>query len=1068
MKALNSLYLEQSIRKKLMLKEGDLTPKGQVPITDFTKARQIAADIYKAMTPEKPLSGSDLYLMSLLNQFYTQLIEKFFQMQGKINPDIQLSGLTALKKDQEWNQYLRSQNRAFPAAAPIPEKEIVLNSLKGKGLLDGQVLDGLILYLSNSNPACRHLNFLFSNSTLTPPVRETILDDLKRFIHRENLGTFFSIKDFGRTGKFDLVSMLLEPAEKYPDSLEQQLLFILKQWKGLIDLDESGILTALDFYKEEHTNRMGGPGPVEGVDFSWLECDFARFSQDSDWMPNIILLAKNAFVWLDQLSKKYGHPVESLQGIPDEELDDLAGRGITGLWLIGLWERSRASKTIKRICGNPEAEASAYSLNRYDIADVLGGWGALENLKYRCMQRGIRLASDMVPNHTGLDSDWVIHHPDYFLSRPDLPFPGYSFNGPNLSDNDRVGLYIEDGYYSRSDASVVFKRVDHQTGECRYVYHGNDGTTMPWNDTAQINFLEPHIREEVIQQILHVARHFPIIRFDAAMTLATKHIKRLWFPEPGKGGAIPSRSEYAMSDAELRKKIPVEFWREVVDRIAEELPDTLLLAEAFWMMEGYFVRNLGMHRVYNSAFMNLLKTEDNHEFRKILKETMNYDPKIMKRYVNFMNNPDEDTAVAQFGKGDKYFGVCTLMMTLPGLPMVGHGQFEGYEEKYGMEYKKAYKDETPDKELLERHYREIVPLMKKRILFAGAKSFYFFDFIDGYGNINENVYAFCNAWDDQQALVLYNNSYSAAEGTVNQDVPKAINNDSGERIGSQSLSIREILGLKENEYTLLYDTKERLWYIRRSSELIRNGFYASLCSYQSRVYHPIQQRMDDENHSLEKLIQRYGSRGIPNLEKAIKFSDLEPAIHVLQLFFRNGIIDSSEMTDLITILSTDLGKIRKVMNRKTADRPDRKNTRNRKRMEALIIPAMEAFQMTEMTEDLLFQMVRFYESYMIWSKEEKNGDFRDLFLRLLKDPDNYEWFGINEYKNKLWYNQEKMEEAVWWFTIAGAVKFIGPQTSESFIAGMEKYEDFLTDLQNALAGSEYQIQKVITYLETGK
>jgi hypothetical protein len=56
-----------------------------------------------------------------------------------------------------------------------------------------------------------------------------------------------------------------------------------------------------------------------------------------------------------------------------------------------------------------------------------------------------------------------------------------------------------------------------------------------------------------------------------------------------------------------------------------------------------------------------------------------------------MNNPDEETAIAQFGDGDKYFGCCTLMITMPGLPMFGHGQIEGFTEKYGMEYTKAYK-----------------------------------------------------------------------------------------------------------------------------------------------------------------------------------------------------------------------------------------------------------------------------------------------------------------------------------------------------------------------------------------
>jgi len=30
-------------------------------------------------------------------------------------------------------------------------------------------------------------------------------------------------------------------------------------------------------------------------------------------------------------------------------------------------------------------------------------------------------------------------------------------------------------------------------------------------------------------------------------------------------------------------------------------------------MEGYFVRTLGMHRVYNSAFMNMLRDEDKRQ-----------------------------------------------------------------------------------------------------------------------------------------------------------------------------------------------------------------------------------------------------------------------------------------------------------------------------------------------------------------------------------------------------------------------------------------------------------------------
>jgi len=130
----------------------------------------------------------------------------------------------------------------------------------------------------------------------------------------------------------------------------------------------------------------------------------------------------------------------------------------------------------------------------------------------------------------------------------------------------------------------------------KYIYHGNDGTTMPWNDTAQLNYLNPEVREAVIQTILEVARKFPIIRFDAAMTLTKKHYQRLWFPQPGSGGAIPSRSEHSMTQEEFDRAMPIEFWRELVDRAAVEALTHCSWREAFWLMEGYFVRTLGMHR----------------------------------------------------------------------------------------------------------------------------------------------------------------------------------------------------------------------------------------------------------------------------------------------------------------------------------------------------------------------------------------------------------------------------------------------------------------------------------------
>ncbi|HSS36146.1 MAG TPA: alpha-amylase family glycosyl hydrolase, partial [Patescibacteria group bacterium] len=456
----------------------------------------------------------------------------------------------------------------------------------------------------------------------------------------EALDGFFADRPgFGPDGR-SLVELLRQPAAAAPGSLADQLRWIRTHWAGLFDgaLDDllDRLLVALDVLAEErlaadrawfaaHDTGAGGPAEVYEYDTG----DEERFSEDRDWMPRLVLLAKSTYVWLDQLSRRYARDIRTLDAIPDAELDRLAGWGITGLWLIGLWERSEASERIKRLRGDPDAVASAYSLDDYAIAADLGGPGALADLRDRAAARGIRLASDMVPNHMGIDSRWVLNHPDRFLSLPDSPFPAYTFNGPDLSSDERVGIFLEDHYYDATDAAVVFKRVDRWSGEARYVYHGNDGTSFPWNDTAQLDYSKAAVREAVIQTILGVARQFPVIRFDAAMVLAKKHIQRLWFPEPGQGGAIPSRAGHGLTRAEFDRAMPREFWREVVDRVAAEVPGTLLLAEAFWLLEGYFVRTLGMHRVYNSAFMNMLRDERNADYRLVIRNTLEFDPAIL-------------------------------------------------------------------------------------------------------------------------------------------------------------------------------------------------------------------------------------------------------------------------------------------------------------------------------------------------------------------------------------------------------------------------------------------------------
>ena len=712
------MLISRTARQKYQFDLDFFRPDGRAVFKDYSTARRFAEQM-STHRPD-PVPASDIQAMSLLDEVLRLLIRQY-EMQ---NPGLLTRALgyaqSALGESLE-----KAMNRFTDEFPPMPvyhgERTAAQHlASETDGCSNRQIAleELLLIHVANQNPAIQPYKELFDEQPLKSAPYVEALNLLNRFFARQPL--------FGgsaQQGGLTLLDLLTAPAKASPYSLEGQLQFLLDKYSILLgDGFVMRLLRGMDFIREEVIRHQGpshfkpeAPVPTYGgTDYA----EYERFSPDRDWMPRLVLMAKNTYVWLEQLSQKYGHWIQTLDQIPDEELDLLAQRGFTGLWLIGLWERSRASQRIKQRMGQEDAVASAYSLHSYDIADDLGGWNALGNLRTRAWQRGIRLSADMVPNHMGIDSDWVMAHPDWFLSLSTPPYPSYVFNSEDLSDDGRAGVILEDHYYNHSDASVVFKRYDRSSGETRYVYHGNDGTSFPWNDTAQLDYSQAQVREAVIQTILHVARNFPVIRFDAAMTLAKKHVQRLWFPEPGSGGAIPSRSEHGMTKADFDAAIPEEFWREVVDRVAAEVPDTLLLAEAFWLMEGYFVRTLGMHRVYNSAFMHMLRDEDNAKYRLAIKNTLEFDPQILKRYVNFMNNPDEKSAVEQFGNGDKYFGIATVLSTLPGLPMYGHGQIEGFHEKYGMEFRKPKWAETPDDGLIRGHEWKIFPILHRRYLVA--------------------------------------------------------------------------------------------------------------------------------------------------------------------------------------------------------------------------------------------------------------------------------------------------------------------------------------------------------------
>ncbi len=854
--------------------------------------RDLARQVNEAATVGEPNIPAEVLLaLRTLNQALRHVAGSYFRVENPGCLDRCRAQAAARLGDDNVQELQQTFCELFPPLA------VVMGDQNTTGFLaSGQettLLEMLLLFVNVTNPAVGPAVTLFDDTELREKSSFTaFVTGLEEYLDSDE-----PPGSEGRT----IFHLLRAPALASPDSLAGQLAFIRDNWAHLLPPDLlRRLVFAMDVLKEVDLARSAEYGPPPVLEFgpgqggySAEEPEPEAFSHDADWMSNVVLMAKSVYVWLDQLSRSHEHAITRLDQIPDTELDRLAGWGVTGLWLIGLWQRSEASRRIKQEMGNPEAAASAYALHAYRIADDLGGDEAWRNLSDRAGQRGIRLASDMVPNHMGLDSEWVVNHPEYFLQLDQPPYPAYRFDGPDLCHDERVSIRLEHGYWDHSDAAVVFQRVDNHTGEARYIYHGNDGTSMPWNDTAQLNFLLPEVREAVTRVILDVARRFPIIRFDAAMTLAKKHYQRLWFPAPGDAGAIPSRAEHGLDKPAFDQVFPTEFWRDVVDRVAVEVPDTLLLAEAFWLMEGYFVRTLGMHRVYNSAFMNMLKMEDNQKYRQTIKNVLGFSPAILQRFVNFMNNPDERTAVEQFGKGDKYFGCMLLLVTMPGLPMLGHGQIEGFSEKYGMEYRKAYWDEPVDQDLVRRHEQQIFPLMRRRHLFSGAENFALFDFESEGGSVDENVFVYANRCGDEKALIIFNNCYEQTNGRARQAA--AVNIGSAEEPHLVQRSLGEALDLDASPgvWYVFTDRISGLEFLRPGAELAYEGFATHLNGYESRALVDFQRVHESEGRWAEVAADLQGG-GTPSVRRALRRLELAPELATLRQWVQPEVLSALE------------------------------------------------------------------------------------------------------------------------------------------------------------------------------
>jgi hypothetical protein len=227
--------------------------------------------------------------------------------------------------------------------------------------------------------------------------------------------------------------------------------------------------------------------------------------------------------------------------------------------------------------------------------------------------------------------------------------------------------------------------------------------------------------------------------------------------------------------------------------------------------------------------------------------------------------------------------------------MFGHGQIEGYTERYGMEYRRSYFDEQPDQWLVARHEREISPLLHRRYLFAEVRDFLLYDFYTDDGWVNEDVFAYSNQSGGERALVIYHNRYASTRGWIRISANYAEKGMHGDK-NMRQRTLGEAFRLSNDpaQYVVFRDALTGLEYLHRSGSLLEQGMHIELSAYRSHVFLDWRDVRDDGTRAWGALCNKLQGRGVHSLDDELRALELEPVHSTIY-----ALLDRSVVVELV-------------------------------------------------------------------------------------------------------------------------------------------------------------------------
>jgi glycosidase len=446
----------------------------------------------------------------------------------------------------------------------------------------------------------------------------------------------------------------------------------------------------------------------------------------AEWSRYPSVYEINTWVWLYELSKKYGKDID-LSNVPQPEWDALA-LGFDAIWLMGVWERSPAgietsnnnailSREFRSVLSDfslADNVGSAYCVRNYEVDQHLGGPDGLAVARRELRRRGMKLILDFVPNHVAPDHPWTIEHPEYFIQG----------NDADAAQNPSA-----------------FIRVGKQVFAC-----GRDPYSAPWRDVLQLNAFHPDVRNVAIQTITAIAQQCDGVRCDMAMLLLNDVFERTWGQ---RAGQRPS----------------TEYWVEVISAVKVRQPQFLFIAEAYWDLE-WTLQQQGFDFCYDKKLYDRLEHGDAEGIWLHLCADRQY----QDRLVRFIENHDEPRAAATFSV-PKEKAAAVTMSTVSGMKLFHEGQIEGRKIKVPV-FLDRRPDEQPDAEIT-TFYAKLLKAIDRSVFRAGD-----WHLCDRFGwpdnRSFENVVGWTWNGQDERYLIIVNLSDSPSQAMVKVNWPDVI------------------------------------------------------------------------------------------------------------------------------------------------------------------------------------------------------------------------------------------------------------------------------------------------------